>query len=149
MHTLVAVTQRARAQLFLQDAAREPLVEIATFEHPESRRADREQDADRPGRVQDRGGPGRHAMAVEETSKEREAANFARTLADELQRRRNDGLFNQLVLVAEPGFLGLLRQALDAPTQKLVIGEVKKNLTGRRAEELYPHLGEHLLLPKD
>ncbi len=147
MHTLVAVTQRAKARFLLQEAASEPLVEIASFEHPESRLAGRDLTSDRPGRTHDSGGEGRHALAVEETHKEREAANFARTLADELKSRRNDGIFNQLVLVAEPGFLGLLRDALDNPTKKLVIGEVKKNLADRRPEDLLPHLGELLILP--
>jgi protein required for attachment to host cells len=146
MHTLVAVTQRAKARFFLQEAAKAPLVEIATLEHPESRKPGRDLESDRPGRTQDSKGQGRHAMAVEETHKEREAANFARTIAEDLKTRRNDGVFNQLVLVAEPGFLGLLRDALDGPTQKLVIGEVKKNLTDHKAEDLHPHLSDLLIL---
>lgn len=141
--TLVAVAQRAKARLFRHAGPGRGLTEIAVLEHPASRVPDRDVDADRPGRTHDRFAR-RHAMEREETPKERAAHDFARELARTLARHRQDGDFDRLVLVAEPGFLGMIRGALDAPTARLVDGEVHKELTELRPQELSSHLGDVL-----
>lgn len=53
---------------------------------------------------------------------------FAKRLADRLDHGRTQGDFDQLMLVAPPAFLGLLRESLNDQTLKLVSQSVDKNL---------------------
>lgn len=144
--TLVVVAQRARARLFFHDGSGEPLREVRDLVHPESRMRGLSMETDRPGRVHDRTGPARHAMAQEETTKEREAANFARELAEAIRGYRVENELDGVVLVAEPGFLGMLRGSLDDATTKAVSGEVPKGLVDRPVEEIATHLEELLIV---
>jgi protein required for attachment to host cells len=140
MTTIVAVAQRAKARLFRHDGPQSGLTEIRDLAHPESRAHGIDLETDRAGRVADRRGPGRHALEVEEPPKEREAANFAREVAAALKDVRTHQGFDRLVLVAEPGFLGLLRGALDHTTAKLIDGEVHKEIVDEKVDEIAAHL---------
>jgi hypothetical protein len=51
-------------------------------------------------------------------------SGFARQLAAKLQHARTENLYERLVLVAPPTFLGLLRSSLDAPTAQLIVGSL-------------------------
>jgi len=146
MNTLVAVAERARARLFHHEGPGKGLSEIGDLAHPEARMHGLELDTDRPGRVHDRKGPGRHAMSSEESTKERAASNFAREVAQAIKARRTHEGFGRLVLVAEPGFLGMLRAALDPATSKLVDGEVHKQIVARPTAEIAAHLAEVLVV---
>ncbi len=134
--TLVVVAQRAQARFFVQDGPGQGLEEVTDLVHPESRAHGIDLETDRPGRVQNRQGSVRHGLSQEETPKEREAANFAREVARAILHRRTHEGFERLVLVAEPGFLGLLRADLDPPTAALIRGEVHKNLTRGTVEQI-------------
>lgn len=129
MTTLVVVAQRAEARFFVRDGSGRGLDEIADLVHPESRAHGMALETDRPGRVHERHGPTRHAMAPEETTKEHEATTFSKEVATAIRDRRTHEGFDRLVLVAEPGFLGMLREALDGPTAAKIHGEIRKNLT--------------------
>ncbi|ALM50950.1 host attachment protein [Halomonas huangheensis] len=61
---------------------------------------------------------------------------FAREVAGRLYRARVDNHLKKLILVAPPGFLGQLRDKLDAPTTKLVIHSLPKDLTKASNEEI-------------
>ncbi|MCA9606408.1 MAG: host attachment protein [Myxococcales bacterium] len=136
MTTLVVVAQRAEARFFLHDGPGVGLAEIADLVHPESRAHGMALETDRPGRVHERNGPTRHAMAPGETAKEHEATVFSKEVAEAILARRTHEGFDRLVLVAEPGFLGMLRGALDGPTAAMVHGEVRKNLTKAPVEQI-------------
>ena len=84
--------------------------------------------ADRPGRSHDRMGAARHAMEPEVSVERRELEQFTRRLADYLEDARSKGCFGNLVLVASPNVLGLLRGTLDRPTMKLVSKSVGKDV---------------------
>lgn len=96
---------------------------------------------DRPGFSSSSGpGPGGHSMTPAETAHDHVAANFAREIAELLQRGRNEQRFNQIVLVAEPRFLGMMRGTLDNGTLNMVRGTVGKDL----AHVAFHDLGRHL-----
>jgi protein required for attachment to host cells len=69
---------------------------------------------------------------------------FARTLAERLREARLDGKYERLFLVAPPGFLGTLRQTLDTGTREAVVGELPKNLSRFKPDEIRSHLPELL-----
>jgi len=140
MSTLVAVAERAKARLFRYAGPGKDLTEIRDLVHPESRMHGRDLESDRPGRTHDRRGPGRHALSSEESAKERAASNFAREVARAIESERTHEGFDRLVIVAEPGFLGMLRSALDPVSATLVGPELHKSLTSRTTDEIAAQL---------
>jgi protein required for attachment to host cells len=120
---------------------------VSEISHDTGRLKDSEIYSDRPGRVFDRTGSGRHAISSEETAHEHDATVFAREIAEKLRVARHQQRFDRLVLVAEPRFLGRLRAALDEQTEALVDTTVGKDLAQVPLHELMPHLrGEVSLL---
>jgi protein required for attachment to host cells len=142
--TWVLVADSARARLFTTQTPKGPLQEFEDLVHPESRMHPGEINTDRPGRAFDRMGQGRHAVGSVTSPKEHEAEEFARLIADRLEAGRNAGQFEQLVLVAPPDFLGLLRKAISHPAAKLISREISKNLAQRSAEDIRALLPEYL-----
>lgn len=65
-----------------------------------------------------------------------EAKAFAREIAGELATARTAQRFDALVLVAEPGFLALLRDALDHATRRRVRSEIPEQLLDASDAEL-------------
>jgi protein required for attachment to host cells len=82
------------------------------------------------------------AMSKKEHADERVASDYARHIASMLKHYRAENRFSDLVLVAEPGFLGLLRDSLDGPTGKCVLDTVNKDLAQVHARDLTSHLKE-------
>ena len=115
---------------------------IETISHEQGRLRDREVNSDKQGRGFDRMGGGRHALSASETAHEHDAKAFAQELADKLRGERNAKRFERLVLVAEPHFLGLLRDALDDVTKRCVIASVSKDLSRVAPSDLAAHLPE-------
>ncbi|MGE0790916.1 MAG: host attachment protein [Sandaracinaceae bacterium] len=142
MSTLVVVAQRARARLFLQHEPRGALTEVADLVHPTARLRESDLKSDRPGRVHERVGEVRHAMGQHESPQEHEAATFAREIADAVRASRERGDHDRLVLVAEPRFLGELRQHLDRVSARALVGEVHRELTDRSAQDIAGYLAE-------
>lgn len=139
--TLVVVAQRAKARLFRHDGPGKGLVEVFDLAHPAARLPNVALDTDRPGHVNVRSGPSRHAMEKEEPSKDHEAARFAREVADEVRAYRTHERIDRIILVAEPRFLGMLRQALDDASARMVEAELHKELTDLPQQEIEDHLG--------
>jgi len=142
--TWILVGHEAGARVFENRGPGKGLEFVETIEHPEGRLRDRDIDTDRPGRSfrKDSGDPRRAAMSRGEGPHDRAIADFARALADKLQRGRVENQYERLVLVAPPRFLGLLRASLDGPTAQLVVGSIDKDLAARKESELIKHLGE-------
>ena len=140
MSNWIIVAHRAGARILSH--SRSGLQLVSDIEHDAGKLKDGEINADRPGRAYDRMGGGRHAMSSEETPHDHVAANFARELAEVLRTARNEHRFEQIVLVAEPRFLGMLRGALDKQTAALVHGTVGKDLAHVSLHEMQAHLRE-------
>lgn len=102
--------------------------------------------ADAPGRSYESGGTQRSALGTDRSPGRNVAAAFARSLADVLARGRAEGAYDQLVLMAEPRFLGALRGALDPRTSSAVIGSVAKELPRATEAEVRGRLRDLLLV---
>ncbi len=133
------VADQSRARIFTAKAPLGRLREVDDIIHPEARQHDSELGTDKPGSNAGTDGA-RHAMPSRETLREHEAQVFARTLAEHIEQQRVAGGFAQLVLIAPPHFLGMLRDELSAPCQKMLIRSVDKNLTTLSADEVREHL---------
>lgn len=135
--TFVVIAHRAGARLFTIDGDERTLRLVAELENPRARQKNVELDTDSPGEAfASAGRGGGHPMNTAESAHERAASDFARELAAILSARRADRHFDDLVLVAEPGFLGMLRNALDHPTTACVRRTLHKNLAHEKAHDL-------------
>ncbi len=95
----------------------------------------REQAANRPGRMQDNGVQQRSAMADtdwHQLAKER----FADDLADILYRCAHRGDFERIVLTASPQVLGELRHKMHKEVESRVVGEIPKTLTNHPLDKV-------------
>lgn len=134
--TWVVAADQGRARLFCAPVPGAPLQEVQAFLNPAARQPEQQLASDRPGRVvKGRGGASR-TLGQHETPKEHAAERFAEVICQRLRQARQGGALNKLYLIAEPGFLGLLRRHLDADTGARVAASVAKDVTEHSAEEL-------------
>ena len=124
----VVVASSTRCRIFAQHKHSGPLLQIEELDHPEGRMHGRELASDRPGRSFDSEGQGRHAMGQPVDPHEQERIRFAKTVATRIDEARKQDRFDRLVLVAEPRFLGHLRQGLSPATRQRLTTELQKNL---------------------
>lgn len=136
MKTWVVTAESSRARIFTVENRISPLHEVEDISHAEGR--EREQDiiSDRPGRAFDSAGEGRHAMERQVDPKRHEAELFAKRIDERLELARAKGEFEQLVLIAAPEFLGILRKHLSDDTEKLVSRTIDKNLVQKTEAEI-------------
>ncbi len=104
---------------------------------------DREQSANRPGRMHD-GGPG-HKSALDDTDwHELAKERFAGDLADLLYDHAHSGDYKEIVLVAAPNILGELRDQIHQEVSEKVVGEIPKTLTNHPLTEIEKIVKEDL-----
>lgn len=97
--------------------------------------SDREQSANRPGRMADNG-PGQRSALDDTDWHELAKDRFADELADLLYGHAHKGSFDALVLVAAPGVLGELRDHLHQEVAGKVIHEIPKTLTNHPIDQI-------------
>jgi protein required for attachment to host cells len=139
----IVVADQGRARFFTTAGPRGPLMEVGALEHAEGREHPRDLTSDRPGRSFDSAGNGRHAMSSPVDPKRQEAIRFAKRIAEYLYEAHNEGRCDELLLVAGPEFLGLLREQLG-DAREFRIRELEKNLGQYDAQEIRAHLPERL-----
>ena len=125
--TYIVACSGAEARIFLTQRRFGGWDHIENLENPEAALREQDRNTDRPGRVFDSFGKGRHAMAQEETGRDHELQNFAGDIAQYLSKAHAAGQFRQLVLIAEPTVLGFVRRKLSAPLKRALSFEVPKN----------------------
>lgn len=124
MKALIVVADAARARLFKTEEKITDISELDELGHPESRLRDRElgsgtpvQSANQKGSLQPRTFP-----------KDYEEQTFAKELGKHIKSLHNDLHFEELILIASPRFLGMLRNELDSTLDKLVSKSINKEL---------------------
>ncbi len=132
--TWVVAAESSRARVFQAENRVKPMKELEGMAHPKARAKVLDINADDAGKTYDRMGQGIHDMEKEVDPKKHEAEVFAKEIAERLDKARAMGQFEELVLVAAPEFLGLLRKHLSPNTLKAVGRAVSKNLV-REGEE--------------
>ncbi len=142
--TWVLVADTSRARIFQAKGPLGPLHEIETLLHPESRLHARDLTSDLPGRSFDSHGQGRHSMEMDVDPKQHETLIFVKQISDRLDSAKEGGEFEQLILVAPPALLGLLRKQLDSGIMQRVVHQLDKNIAQFRVEEIRQHLPEKL-----
>ncbi len=141
-NALVVVADGTKA-LFLRnkgDGAHLDLAvdDVMTQDNPPTR----EQGADQPGRSGN--SVGSHRSAMEQTDfKTLGEEKFAVEIAEKLYKGANKNVYDQLVLVAGPNLLGVLRRELHQEVTRRIVGEVPKTLTGHDVGDIEKVLRVH------
>lgn len=138
--TWILVANRSGASLFESNWPGETMRRLQDIPHPEGRLQNSEIDSDKPGRAFDSMGEARHSMSKELDATEKVAQQFARELAELLNKNRNTNVYDKIILMAAPKFLGLLRAALDSNTAALVVQTVNKELLEVSQEDVISYL---------
>jgi len=141
--TWILVADNTRARIFTAETPASPLEEIADFSHTEGRLHDREITSDLPGRIKSANAVG-HAFEQPTDPKKHEIDNFARHIGHFLEDAYNANRFEQLIIVAGPSFLGLLRSHLQEQVKQRVRFELNKEITMLSADDIRQHLPQYL-----
>jgi protein required for attachment to host cells len=133
--TWIVAADASRARI-LQVTDRERLVEVDDLTNPEGRLHNREINTDAKGRFAGPDRPGGHSSGDEDHTVDHYNELFAKRVADYLESARNEHRYDQLVIVAAPKVLGMVRKELDKEVEKLVVDELPKDLSWFNAREI-------------
>ncbi len=137
--TLILVAEGSRAKLYAAVSPTAALTELEDFNLPEGRMHEGDLVSDKPGSDGGVVGQGRHVIDNRTSATEVAHAAFAKTLVERLEGGRNAREFDQLVMMAPPAFLGLLRGELSPELSKMVVEEIDKNLVLHSPDEVRMH----------
>jgi protein required for attachment to host cells len=136
INPLVLVADSARAQFFTLESESKQLVERSTFVNGAARLRDQDLTAGDRGRSFDSRGGGRHGMEPSSGAKESAVQAFAEEVAKQVPEQLSDCGARQLILVAAPKFLGLLRKVLPADAKNALYFEIDADFTTHAANEI-------------
>ena len=144
--TWIVVANGTTARALENEGVGKGLNPAPAFEMTVASPPTRELGSDRPGRVHDRFGQGRHAMEPKADWHRQEKAEFAKAVAEKIESAARAGRYDRLVLVAPPTVMGDIRSALGRHARDLIIGEITKDLTRSDLADIDQHLGDVLAL---
>jgi protein required for attachment to host cells len=143
----VVVADHARARLFSAATPTAPLEEVEDLVNTDARSHDADRVSDKSGRMFGGApGHGHHSSAAEphQTPKQIDADRFARQVCERLQADCNAGAMSKLYVIAEPDFLGMLRQHMSPQVRKRIAQEIAKDFTRQKAAEIRSALPKQL-----
>lgn len=142
----IMVANRTGARVFENIGPGSGLTKLEEFSHPEGRLKDQDFTSDDKGRTHDRAGQGSHKMEPAESPSAHEDRHFAHDLAQALKQGLEQQHFTRLFLVAEAGFLGDIKAALDKKTASVLEGTLDKDLVQVEDRDIASHLGDMIKL---
>jgi len=142
----ILVANQAEAQIFCSDRLPGALSLVKVLSNKEGTARSRDLVSDAPGRAFDSQGLGRHAMEPKTGVKEEQRRKFVKEMVEQLQTGRVRGDFNQLVLMAAPAVLGVIRKTLNPELERAVIKEVPKDLIGQGVDNIQSQLARAFAL---
>lgn len=136
--TWILVADSAKARIFESPGGDDWRL-VGEFEHLQSREQNQDLMPNRGARIQHTGEGADYRNALEPTSLwDVEAKRFANELNDILKRGIAQQQFQDLIVIAPPRFLGMLRKQFDKPVAMRVRQEIQKDLVDRKPEEIAP-----------
>lgn len=153
MRVRVVVADRAEVRFYDVEHAGSNLQLVGQMTDPQAHLRDRDYKSDRPGRVFDhapsgarRGAVAHHGTGGERKPREHEAELFARRIVDELERAQHQHLFDRLVFMSTPEFLGLLREVMPKSLSAVLAMEIRKDLVHQDERTIRSHLPADLFV---
>ena len=146
IRTWILIADGSRARIVLNEGPGKGLKPVRNFDFEEGRTAARDMLADRPGRVFDSSGPGRHGMANSSDPTSVAQARFAVQLIQFLDDEFTKNVFDRLILTAPAKFLGYLRASISKALKSVTISELTKDLNHLPDDKLPKHFEDVLAL---
>ncbi|GAB5467585.1 MAG: host attachment family protein [Rhodospirillales bacterium] len=144
--TWVVVADGSKARVFTSPGSGRGLSEVPDGRFDRPHHHEERDFSDRPGRVQDSHGPGRHAVERVTDPGDQARQILARAIAKRLDAALSDGAFDRLALVAAPKMLAQLRAELSEAGRARVVCELSKDLTEAKGPAIAKALESHLLV---
>jgi protein required for attachment to host cells len=136
MKALIVVADAARARIFKTVEKLTDMTEIEELTHPESRLRDKELGADPPVRSANQKG----SLQPRTFPKDYEEQSFAKELGKRLKELHIQLQYEELILIASPRFLGMLRNELDTTIERLLSRSINKELLDSSVDELIEYI---------
>ena len=137
--TWILVADSSRARIFKAEKG-SSLHEIESLLHPEARMHEQELTSDLPGKDTDKVGAGKHSFQDQIEPKQQEVIDFAKRIARYLDDSYSANKFEQLMVIAAPSFLGILRQQFSDEINQRICFELDKNITMHSTDDIRKHL---------
>jgi protein required for attachment to host cells len=138
----IVVADQAEAIFYDVPALNARPKEVGRISDPLAHKHDRDLVSDRPGRAYESVGKARHAIERENDPRYQEAVRFARRISCRLDDSLHRDEFDELVVVAGPPFLGLLRKELSEQARRRMVHTINKDLVHSPVEALRKHMPE-------
>lgn len=142
--TWVLAASRSQARIFSAGTPSAGLTEVENLQHEEGRLHEGDLISDGPGISSGVAGRGGNQMQRDETARHQESELFARKICSLLDDAVQQKRYDQLYVLCEPGFLGLIRPQLSTAVKKHLKSEVQKNLVAQSAENIRSALPQYL-----
>ncbi|MGE0174137.1 MAG: host attachment protein [Oligoflexales bacterium] len=138
------VANQSKARIYRQTSKDFNPMLIQEVLHPKGRLQNREIDSDAPGRSFQSwsGTEKRHALSTEESTHQHESKKFAAEIDELLKKGRVEHSFDELILMAEPRFLGMMLSELDQPTKRLLVEQVQKDIVQMTDHQIIQNIKE-------
>jgi protein required for attachment to host cells len=146
VRTWVLIADAARARVFETKGKGTGLTVVDDMSLDAELAPSRELGSDRPGRSFESVGSTRHAMESPSDPHREQKRQFARRIADAMERKQAGKSFDRLVLVAPAVTMGDLRAILPDKVKAVVTAELVADLTNTPLSELPAHLADHVTL---
>lgn len=140
----VVAADAARARIFRAGRPDGSLTEIEDLLNPDARGGARALRADRLGHAANAARGGGHSLQRNADEPRNVVIEFGRRLARRMNDARRRGEFERVYLVAEPHLLGVVRDALDRTTRRLLAGAIGKDVSRRGAMTIRARLPDRL-----
>lgn len=136
----IIVADGAKASIFVREGRHGEILSVARMDSGDARARAGEMTSDRPGRVNDGAGQGRHSYEPKTDPHRHAEEVFVKTVADYVAAQASPPPFDQLILVAPARTLGLLRRDLPKRLQDTVRHEVEKDLVHMTDDVIAQHI---------
>jgi len=150
MNTWIISADAGRARIFAETDADSQWQEIDDLVDPLARTRTSDQLTDQLGPLAAGKSPHNTGGALptsqyepQQTPEERNAQMFARDICAALLKAKNENRFDRLALVAEPSFLGELRNQLDPQLKSLISYEINKDYSHSNGQQLREQIRAH------
>jgi protein required for attachment to host cells len=120
--TWVLVANKAGARLFERKGAHKVKL-VEKFDHPEGTLKEGDLNSDRSGTF------GFQGIPRENQSVNHENEMFANDLSKYLEKGRTDHRFDNFVLIAGPGFNGVVKSKLNKQLEKILVKNIVKEIS--------------------
>lgn len=129
MKTWIVVVNRCEAKIFISDRRGNngEVQFVEKLENPRGRLKSIDINADRPGFVNSSSIHGGQ-LVKKQSPTDRVSEMFAKKVAAHLEEKRQQNVFEELVLIAPPQFLGKVRQNFSRELRECIVKEIPKDL---------------------